>query len=113
MRKFALRILAIGSLVTTAPVDVAVLVPATFEEVAWHPEAIVANLRPRRILLGHWEDFFQPVGGESEPVPLSDLPEFERRLGRVFGGEVIRPEPFTEITVPASDGSSRLRPGGA
>ena len=100
-------------LIEERPVDVAVLVPATFEEVAWHPEAIVANLRPRRILLGHWEDFFRPLGGEAHPVPLTDLAEFERRLERVFGGEVLRPEPFTEITIPPSRGPSRVRAGGA
>jgi len=88
-----------AALIAERPVDVAVLVPATFEEVAWHPEAIVANLRPRRILLGHWEDFFQPIDGEAEPVPLTDLAEFERRLGRVFDGDVRRPEPLTELTI--------------
>ncbi|MDZ7780660.1 MAG: hypothetical protein U5R14_12125 [Gemmatimonadota bacterium] len=84
-------------LVDERPVDVAVLVPATFEEVPWHPEAVVANLRPRRVLLGHWEDFFRPVERDAEPVPLTDLPEFERRLGRVFDGEVFRPDRFAEF----------------
>ncbi len=86
-----------AALIAERPVDVAVLVPATFEEVAWHPEAIVANLRPRRILLGHWEDFFQPVERGAEPVPFTDLGEFERRLARVFPGEVLRPDRFTEF----------------
>ena len=85
------------ALIAERRVDLAVLVPATFEEVAWHPEAIVANLRPRRILLGHWEDFFQPVEHDAEPVPLTDLGEFERRLARVFTGEVLRPDRFTEF----------------
>ena len=104
--------LAPTALMAERRVDVAVLVPATFEEVDWHPEAVVANLRPRRILLGHWEDFFRPIDAGSEPVPLTDLAEFERRLERVFGGEVLRPEPFTEITIPASDEPSGVRPWG-
>lgn len=87
------------ALVSERPVDVAVLVPATFEEVAWHPEAIVANLRPRRIALGHWENFFQPIDREAEPVPLTDLAEFERRLRRIFDGDVHRPAPFTELRI--------------
>lgn len=85
------------ALVSERPVDVAVLVPATFEEVPWHPEALIANLRPRRVLLGHWEDFFRPIERDAVPVPLTDLPEFERRLGRVFDGEVFRPDRFTEF----------------
>jgi hypothetical protein len=86
-----------AALIAERPVDVAVLIPATFEEVAWHPEAIVASLRPHRILLGHWEDFFQPVEHGAEPVPFTDLGEFERRLARVFSGEVLRPDRFTEF----------------
>lgn len=79
------------------PVDVAILVPATFEEVPWHPEAIVQNLRPRSILLGHWEDFFQPYDRPTAPVPLTDLAEFERRLSRVYDGPVWRPDRFAEF----------------
>jgi len=85
------------TLIRARPVDVAVIVPATFEEVPWHPEALVGNLRPRRILLGHWEDFFTPAGGAVVPVPYTDLGAFERRLRRVFEGEILRPEPFTEF----------------
>lgn len=86
-------------------VDVAILVPATFEEVRWHPEAIVENLQPRSILLGHWEDFFQPYDRPVEPVPLTDLAEFERRLARVYDGPVWRPDRFTEfLFAPGDDG---------
>lgn len=78
-------------------VDVAILVPATFEEVPWHPEAIVGNLQPRHVVLGHWEDFFQPYDAPTAPVPLTDLGEFERRLARVYDGPVWRPDRFTEF----------------
>ncbi len=47
-------------LIAEHPVDVAIFVPATFDQVDWHPEAFVENLAPRRVLLGHWEDFFVP-----------------------------------------------------
>lgn len=84
-------------------VDVAILVPSTFEEVRWHPEAIVENLRPAAILLGHWEDFFEPYGRPTEPVPLTDLAEFERRLTRVYDGPVWRPDRFTEFVFMSRD----------
>ncbi len=73
------------------PVDVAVFVPATFDQVAWHPEAFVENLRPRRVLLGHWEDFFVPYDEERRSIRLSDIEHFEARLRRVFDGEWWRP----------------------
>ncbi len=82
-------------------VDVAVLVPATFEELDWDPEALVRNLRPGRIVLGHWEDFFVPVDEEAVAVPFTDVREFERRLDRVFSGPVWRPDRFTELEFPA------------
>ena len=93
--------LAPESVIAERPVDVAILVPATFEEVPWHPETVVGNLRPRRVLLGHWEDFFQPFDEPAEPVPLTDLAEFEERLRRVFQGPVWRPDRFTEFRFPA------------
>jgi L-ascorbate metabolism protein UlaG (beta-lactamase superfamily) len=89
------------AVVSARPVDVAILVPATFEEVPWHPEAIVRNLRPRRVLLGHWEDFFKPFAELPRPVPFTDLSEFEARLGRAFTGPVWRPDRFTEFRFPA------------
>lgn len=78
-------------------VDVAIIVPSTFEEVPWHPEALIDNLKPRRILLGHWEDFFVPVSEPMRPSPPTDHAEFERRLRRVFAGEWWRPARWTEF----------------
>jgi hypothetical protein len=95
-----------SAVIAERAVDVAVLVPATFEEVPWHPEGIVRNLRPRRIVLGHWEDFFQPVEGAEEPVPLTDFSEFAKRLARVFDGDVWLPARFAEIRL--APGSGRV-----
>ena len=74
------------------PVDVAILVPATFDQVDWHPEAFVENLRPRRVLLGHWEDFFKPLDSETRSIMMADIDHFEARLARVYDGEFWRPE---------------------
>jgi hypothetical protein len=93
--------LAPEQLIAERPVDVAVLVPATFDQVDWHPEALVENLRPRRVLLGHWEDFFVPVAESSRSLRLTDIRHFERRLDRVFAGEWWRPGPRTELRFPA------------
>src|SRR5690606_12319861 len=63
-------------------VDLAILVPSTFAEVPWHPEAILDNLRPRHVLLGHWEDFFDPPLEAPTPLFLNDFGQFTRRLER-------------------------------
>jgi hypothetical protein len=68
------------ALIEQHPVDVAIFVPATFDQVDWHPEAFVENLRPEHVLLGHWEDFFVPIDAPTTSVLLTDLGHFERRL---------------------------------
>lgn len=88
------------ALIAEHPVDVAIFVPATFDQVDWHPEAFVENLQPRRILLGHWENFFVPVDAPTRAVMLTDLGHFESRLERVFEGEWWRPEIGTVFRLP-------------
>ena len=85
------------ALIAERPVDVAVLVPATFDQVDWHPEAFVENLRPRHVLLGHWEDFFSPMDAPTRSMRLTDIRHFERRLERVFDGPWWRPDRWTEL----------------
>lgn len=80
------------SLIAEHPVDVAIFVPATFDQVEWHPEAFVENLQPERVLLGHWEDFFIPMELNTRSVLAADIEHFESRLRRVFDGEFWRPE---------------------
>lgn len=88
------------ALIAERPVDVAILVPATFDQVDWHPEAFIENLAPRWVLLGHWEDLFRPVDEPVRSVRLTDLGHFEGRLERVFEGEWWRPDRWTEIRFP-------------
>ena len=95
--------LAPEHLIAEHRVDVAVFVPATFDQVDWHPEALVENLQPRRVLLGHWEDFFVPAAESPRSLRLTDIGHFEARLQRVFDGEWWRPAPATEFRFPASD----------
>lgn len=87
-------------LIAQRPVDAAILVPATFDQVDWHPEAFVENLRPRWVLLGHWEDFFRDYDAPTRSVALTDEAHFVGRLERVFDGEWWRPEKGTEFLLP-------------
>jgi hypothetical protein len=88
------------ALMAERPVDVAIFVPATFDQVDWHPEAFVANLRPRWVLLGHWENFFVPPSSPTRSIMLTDLGHFQDRLHRVFRGETWLPEIGTVFTFP-------------
>lgn len=87
-------------LIAERPVDLAILVPATFDQVDWHPEALVENLAPRWVLLGHWEDFFVPIEQPTRSIRLTDIGHFESRLERVFAGGWWRPGLWTEFLFP-------------
>jgi hypothetical protein len=65
-------------------VDVALIVPATYSEVRWHPEALIESAPPRHMLLGHWEDFFQSPDRPAQPVRFTHLPDFVSRLRRAL-----------------------------
>lgn len=106
-------------LIEEHPVDVAILVPATFDQVDWHPEALIENLRPRRVILGHWEDFFVQLDdaleatemSESDPIRLTDLGHFVNRLDRYFEGPWWRPIPWAEFRFPTGEPAAGGREG--
>lgn len=91
------------------PVDLALLVPASFAEVKWHPEVLVENLRPGAVLVQHWEDFFAPALEPAEPVPFTVLPDFLERARRAMGcHECVRvPVPGTRYRVRLPEGAGQ------
>lgn len=104
------RGLAPEALMEERPVDVAILVPATFDQVDWHPEALVENLRPRWVLLGHWEDFFEAAAPDARSLPLTDLGHFQGRLDRVRRGPSWRPGMGTVFVFGGAGGQSTIPP---
>jgi len=88
------------ALMAERPVYVAILVPATFDQVEWHPEAFVENLQPRWVLLGHWEDFFRSPDESTRSILLTDIGHFRDRLNRVFAGDSWLPEKGTVFRLP-------------
>lgn len=76
------------------PIDVAVLCMASYAFVRDAPGWLVRRLRPRHVLVTHWEDFFQ--GQEQPPrfvVFLNDraVETYFRRLGAALAGIPVRP----------------------
>ena len=79
-------------------VDVAIVCAGNFKKVPDYPTLLLAALRPRYVILGHWEDFFHDQGDSPSPVRLTDTKELAGRLDRlgpqrwitlVPGGQVI------------------------
>jgi len=65
--------------------DIAILCPASFDQVDDYPESIVKNTQAKEYILGHWEDFFgNDLGGEQRFLRLTDQEEFVKRLEAVL-----------------------------
>lgn len=61
--------------------DVAIICPASFEQIDHYPESIIANTQAKHYMLGHWEDFFgNNLHGEQHFVRNTNQDKFIRRL---------------------------------
>jgi L-ascorbate metabolism protein UlaG (beta-lactamase superfamily) len=52
------------------PVDLAIIGAASFANVEYYPEGILEHIKPKKVLMTHWEDLFRPY--------LEDPPRFIR-----------------------------------
>jgi hypothetical protein len=95
------------------PIDLAVLCMASYQFVHNHPESILEHLKPRHVLIAHYEDFFRDT---REPVrfvfPLSNA-SANRFLGRLkttlSGQETTGPE--GTVCGPSTSGWTMPMPG--
>lgn len=81
------------------PVDVALLCVASFEEVRNYPEELIARLKPRHVVLAHWENFFSKRR-PPPPLPFLDTLSFSTRLAAALqplGANWYTPVPVTTI----------------
>ena len=63
------------------PVDLALLCAGNAGDVT-EPEKIVANLKPGAVIVGHWEDFFQPQDRPLRQAPFQNVEKYYRCLRR-------------------------------
>jgi L-ascorbate metabolism protein UlaG (beta-lactamase superfamily) len=69
------------------PVDLAILCMPGFDQVKDYPEAIVKRLKPRFVVIIHWENFFELLPDDPQDlrtVPKEDAQRFLARLQAVF-----------------------------
>ena len=82
---------------------IAIVCVAGYSQVKNYPEGIIRNLKPRHIIMSHWENFFKPLpktDEELEVVPGTDVDEFIKRMERVMpeGAEWTLPAPGSKIS---------------
>ena len=81
------------------PYDVAILCVAAFARVRDYPEGILRELRPRHVILGHWESFFRGQDRSFKPVTRTDTRDFVARLESALsdGAQWTTPEPGASV----------------
>ena len=82
--------------------DVAIVCAASFANVPDYPGALLARLDPRRVVLAHWENFFQDPEAPLRVVPATDGAALARRLDDALGAEGdrwITPRPGATVRV--------------
>jgi hypothetical protein len=82
-----------------ADVDVAILCVAGSGQAGYSPRHIVSQVKPRRVIGGHWEDFVFRTRAEPA-VPLTSLEDFAATVHAVAKVPVYVPEPGRKIRIP-------------
>jgi L-ascorbate metabolism protein UlaG (beta-lactamase superfamily) len=62
------------------PIDVAIVCAGNFKKVESYPTVLLASLRPKYVIVAHWEDFFHSPDDTPTPVRLTDTKELAARL---------------------------------
>ena len=71
------------------PYDIAILCIASFDHVQGYPEAVLRTVRPRYVLLTHYEDFFSKLEGRWRFVALLTDTKAERFVERMLKTDAI------------------------
>ncbi|WP_160109451.1 hypothetical protein [Pseudomonas izuensis] len=78
--------------------DVEILCAASWDEVSYYPTGLLRVTRPRRVVIGHWENFFgNDLDKPARTIPLQDYRGLVKRLE---GYDYVVPEPFSEVALP-------------
>jgi hypothetical protein len=93
------------------PVDVAILCVASHDYAQDYPRRVLGCVKPRNLVLGHWEDFFGNDPANPEVVRLTDAEAFIQKLAerdRDAGTSTpwLLPKPFSEMRFPVGGGES-------
>lgn len=68
-----------------APVNLAILGAASFSNVKDYPNGLIEMLAPQKIVIGHWEDFFNPYQDTPKrTVRFTNISKFLVKLNGVF-----------------------------
>jgi hypothetical protein len=79
-------------------VDVAIICAGNFGNAQDYPSALLRNIRPKHVIVSHWEDFFEHAYPPIKGISFTDTKLLESRLRIVVGDRWVTPEPMARIT---------------
>ncbi len=81
-------------------VDLEIICAASTDQVTLYPEALLKVTQPRKLVVGHWEDFFgnDPYAPQLLRAQKAEISLFERM--KVLYPDVVVPYPLTEVSLP-------------
>jgi L-ascorbate metabolism protein UlaG (beta-lactamase superfamily) len=74
-------------------VNVAIICAGNFNKVDGYPNAALASLRPDRVIVGHWDDFFDQWSMNPDVLRLNKTRELASRLDASVGARWMTPMP--------------------
>ena len=81
-------------------IDLAILCAAAFHEVKKYPEGILDKIKPKHIIVGHWENFFRSYAKPPRTVPFTNIKKFIEQVLKMKSedSDCYVPEPGACIT---------------
>ncbi|WP_242525483.1 MBL fold metallo-hydrolase [Pseudomonas fluorescens] len=77
--------------------DLEILCAASWDEVEYYPTGLLRVTRPKKVLVGHWENFFgNDLRQPARTIPLQD---YKGLIERLNGYEYEVPEPLSEVSL--------------
>ena len=79
------------------PVDVAIICAGNYGYATGYPTALLRALKPRHVIVGHWEDFFRPPLPVYQAIRLTDTYRLAERIRAEQNDAWVTPEPRASI----------------
>ena len=79
-------------------VDVAIVCVGSAGNVVRYPASVFDGMKPRYVVLGHWENFFHPASADPGVIPFTDTKELERLMEQRAPRQWATPAPRTTFT---------------
>ena len=85
------------SVLNQKKVDILLLCGANYDQVKGYPEKLVSLIKPEKIFVAHWENFFKPIPKllkKPQTVPMTNIPQFLKILKSTMTENGIEPKPI-------------------